>query len=65
MSMSEATVQSQHQQKQKSPSMMIGIEVLILKFFRKAVTWSRVYMWGYFGFSPGWLLTPLIFSVIR
>ena len=65
MSMSEATVQSQHQQKQKSPSMMIGIEVLILKFFRKALTWSCVYMWGYFGFSPGWLLTPLIFSVIR
>merc|ERR1712098_1024054 len=30
-----------------------------------AATWACVYMWGYFGFSQGWLLTPLIFSVLR
>ena len=47
-----------------SPTVKVGVRNLGVRFIRKTASWSAIYLWGYFGFSPGWLLAPLILSVI-
>jgi hypothetical protein len=38
---------------------------LIQKFALKSMTWLFIYLLGYFDFSFGWLITPVLLSVLR
>ena len=43
----------------------VGVGKLVFKFLRKGLGWLMIYFWGYWGFSPGYLLAPLFYSVLR
>ena len=49
------------------PSIQTGVGNLMLtkKILRKALTWTAVYFWGYFGLGLGWLTVPLVLSTLR
>ena len=44
---------------------LVSIRQLGSKLVKKAVSWSLLYTWGFLGLSPGWLLAPLILTVLR
>lgn len=43
----------------------VGVANLAERFLKTAASWTTIYLWGYFCLSPGWLLGPLILSVLR
>lgn len=47
------------------PSLKVGVRNLAVRFVKKASQWALIYLWGYYALSPGWLLAPLILSVLR
>ena len=47
------------------PSIKVGVGNLATRLLKTAATWGSIYLWGYFAISPGWLLAPLIYSVLR
>jgi len=47
------------------PAVKVGVGNLAVRFVKKASQWGIIYLWGYYGLSPGWLVAPLILSVLR
>ena len=43
----------------------VGVANLAERFLKTTASWTTIYLWGYFCLSPGWLLGPLIPSVLR
>ena len=47
------------------PTIRPGVGSLAKKFSKKALTWTAIYFWGYFGLGLGWLSVPLMISILR
>ena len=47
------------------PSVKTGVRNLTRKVGKKALTWTIIYFWGYFGLGLGWLSVPLMLSILR
>ena len=47
------------------PSVKTGVRNLSKKIGKKALTWTIIYFWGYFGLGLGWLSVPLMLSILR
>lgn len=47
------------------PSVKTGVRNLTKKVGKKALTWTIIYFWGYFGLGLGWLSVPLMLSILR
>ena len=43
----------------------VGVADLAVTFLKRGLGWLGIYLWGYWGFSPGYLLAPLFLSVMR
>ena len=48
-----------------SSSARPGVGDLTRKFSKKALKWTAIYFWGYFGLGVGWLTVPLMVSILR
>ena len=46
-------------------SVKTGVRNLTKKVGKKALTWTIIYFWGYFGLGLGWLSVPLMLSILR
>jgi len=46
-------------------NVQVGVWSLGLRLLKTLCSWSCLYLWGYFQCSPGWLLAPLLFSVLK